>query len=187
MKRQSNCEFPMRANINFALDGAALRYAKMLNATVCDDGYDEIAFSGKQAVIPHITLLMGEINSREHFDSLSKILRAFSTALSPLTYTFSRPYLRCPSQHFIFVDTLPREDFRHLRIGLYDRVNEFIECEFHGGPDNVSHVTVGFAGDIYPNIPALCAIKPPNGGMAETIQICLAGKRGTCTTVLEKY
>ena len=179
-------QFPTRININMALGAEVLAYVRSLNSMIVRDGYRDIDFSIEPGPQPHITLLMGEVDTGEDLDCLVQLTQSFAHSRSGLRYTLGKPYLRQPSQRFIFVDVLPQEPFRTLRTALYELASEFIECEHHGGPGNVSHITLGYAHEVYPNLRALIDNSERVAGVAETLQVSEAADRGTCRRVLHQ-
>lgn len=81
---------------------------------------------------------------------------------------------------YVFVDVSPQPIFRQLRLALYTQVAHWIDCEVYGGPENVSHITVGYAHNGYSEIDALRDGWTPVSGIANELQIAEAGPRGTC-------
>jgi hypothetical protein len=157
-----------------------------LNQIVVESGFCEISFNGGSPHIPHVTLIMGEVGDEADFASLVTVCEAFTSHMKQFSYKTSAPYLKRPSQHFIFTDTLPQEHFRSLRRSLYEEAGQFIECDHHGGPDNPSHITIGYAKPIYPFLSKLVSVYKRPSGCAEMLQICAAGSRGTCVEILHQ-
>jgi 2'-5' RNA ligase len=177
--------FPLRVNISFMLSREVTEEICRLNSIIVRDGFREIDFSKSSAPIPHITLLMGEVDEEEDLKGLIQALRGFSLH-EPIKYKISQPYLRRPSRNFIFVDTVPQKAFRLLRRKLHEALSEFIDCELHGGPDNVSHITLGYAHRAYPGIDKLIKSAQSAGGLADTFQVAETGRRGTCKRLIAR-
>src|SRR5689334_13556253 len=172
--------FPLRANISFTLSHDVREEVLKLNSIIVRDGFSEIDFSGPSAPIPHITLLMGEVDSADDLKALIEALQYFGQHHEPISYEIGRPYLRRPSRNFIFVDTLPQSEFRLFRLELHQILSKFIDCDLHGGPKNISHITLGYAHGVYPGIDNLIQVARPAKGIADTFQIAKTGQRGTC-------
>jgi hypothetical protein len=178
--------FPLRTNISFMLSPDILDEVCRLNSIIVNDGFREIDFSRPSPPIPHITLLMGEVDHRDDLQQLIKALETFSLDLPPIKYKISPPYLRRPSRNFIFVDTVPQKAFRLVRRKLHEALSPFIDCELHGGPDNVSHITLGYAHRSYPGLDKLLKTAQPTSGVANTFQVAETGKRGTCRRLIAR-
>jgi len=180
-------EFPLRVNISFMLCETIHAHVLSLNRLVVDAGYNEICFSGPDAVMPHITLLMGEVDTEDEYDLLAEELRVLAETMYPIQYRIGRPYLRQPSQHFIFVDVHPERKFRDYRVEMHADLGRYIECDHHGGPHNVSHITIGYCPIVYPGLQELVRKSNRLPGIADTIQLSVAGKRGTCVKKLHEF
>jgi len=168
------------------LSDEVLKEVRRLNSIIVGDGFREIDFSDHSEPIPHITLLMGEIDNEEDLNGLIQTLERFSLHQPPIKYKISQPYLRPPSRNFIFVDTVPQKAFRLLRRKLHEALSDYIDCELHGGPDNVSHITLGYAHRAYPGIGKLIKNAVSAGGVANTFQVAETGKRGTCRRLIAR-
>lgn len=179
-------KFPKCLNICLELNESLRRSITEINDVIVADGFSEISFAPPSDHIPHVTLLMGEVEGEGDFINLTRAVTDFAACQSPFDYSLSKPYLKRPSQHFIFVDTLPQDHFKAFRRSLHDSSGEYMECEHHGGPDNPSHITVGYAKPIYSRLGRLASRFRRTKGRAENIQICEAGRRGTCIKDLHK-
>src|SRR5437868_1699959 len=127
--------FPKRINISLALNCDLAKLAIELNQIIVEDGYSEISFTAPSPHIPHVTLLMGKVAARSDYFHLLRTCKAFAATVGSFYYRISPPYLKPPSQHFIFSDTLPQSRFRIVRRQLHELSGEFLECDHHGGPD----------------------------------------------------
>lgn len=178
--------FPLRTNISFMLSDGVRKEVRKLNSIIVKDGFAEIDFSAVSAPLPHITLLMGEVDHLQDLKTLIQALTSFSQHQAPIDYRIGKPYLRDPSRNFIFVDTVPQEQFRLLRLELDQILSRFIDCDMHGGPKNVSHITLGYAHGVYPGIQKLVQVARPVVGVAETFQVAETGIRGTCRRLIAR-
>lgn len=179
--------FPFRVNISLVLNRSMLSYVRLLNRKVVSAGFDEIDFTKGPLPIPHITLLMGDVLSPKEYALLLRGVKECARGLRPFSYYLGMPYLRKPSRHYVFVDTLPRSHFARMRKRLYDAVNASIDCEHHGGANNVSHITIGYSATPYPYLDRLRAVYRDVRGVARSIQVCEVGRRGTCIKRLKYF
>lgn len=159
---------------------------RKLNSIIVHDGFGEINFSRAAAPIPHITLLMGDVDNANDLAALIETLQDFARNHTGICYEIGRPYLRRPSRNFIFVDTIPQKAFRLLRLELHQSLSRFIDCELHGGPKNISHITLGYAHGVYPGIHKLVRAANSVKGTADTFQVAETGKRGTCRQLIAR-
>lgn len=178
--------FPLRTNISCVLSPAILEHVRLLNTIIVTNGFQEIDFSGSPAPIPHMTLLMGEVDDLSGLEAMMAALRRFAVDLAPIKYEITKPYLRVPSRNFIFVDAVPQKAFRGLRFSLHELLSEYIDCELYGGPENVSHITLGYAHGAYPGVDKLVQATQSVIGVADTLQVAETGKRGTCQRLIAK-
>lgn len=178
--------FPQRLNINLALSEALKHEIVDLNRIVVEDGFSEISFQAQSSQIPHITLLMGDVDSEADFEDIVAACQKFATALSVFSFEVSSPYLKQPSQNYIFSDVLPQDLFLTIRQSLHNGVAQFIKCDDHGNPDTPSHITIAYAQPFYPYPSKLVSMQKPTLGCAEMVQICRTGPRGTCVEVLRQ-
>ncbi len=182
-----NLTFPARINVNFELAADVDAYVRQLNGELLTAGFDEISFSNESKHLPHLTLLMGDVQSRSLLETMiSKCESIFATS-KRITYTLSPPFWKKPSQKFLFIDTLPTEVFRGFRIQLFGQIKDQISCEYHGGPENPSHITVGYGESKRVNLALLARIPAPAQARTGAMRICVAGERGTCSEAIASF
>jgi hypothetical protein len=178
--------FPIRLNINMALDSEVESAVLFMNSIIVNTGFDNINFGKNGKHIPHITLLMGYVKNESSLHRIIERCESFASTYKPISYKISFPYWKLPSKNFIFVDTLPVEQFRNFRIKLYTRVGELVECQEHGRPENPSHITIGYSDAKNFQIHNIaCNFNPPVG-VGSVIRLCRAGYLGTCTDIFHK-
>lgn len=172
-------EFPTRLDISLRLDGSLLEAVRRVNESIVAAGFDEVCLSPDGGAIPHVTLLMGEVGTPEDFERLSDAVERFSRANEAFEISLGSPYLREPLRRYVFMDVLPVERFRAMRFALHDVLAGLIECEPRGGPDNASHVTVGYAESRQRDLDVVLAAGAVGTGRASAVQLCAVGARGT--------
>ena len=177
--------YPLRLNISFELSPAVEEKVVSANHKLVNLGYKEINFQPDGGAIPHVTLLMGDVASRADFERLQQILVAFAKREKSIHYVVQRPYLKLPSKSFIFVDVEPAETFRLLRHRLFEQVNQLLAFEYHGGPDNVSHITLGYARPSLASVGKISQeFESDLNGIASALALSRVGNRGAC---IEKF
>ena len=176
--------FPSRINLNFKLTAEVKKHIIEMNSFFLRSGFNEIDFSEDSDHIPHITCLMGEVSSNIAFETLIDCLSEFCKSESPLDYTITSPYWQKPSRRFVFVDTEPNGYFRDFRRRMYVKLKKILSCEHYGGPENPSHITVGYAHKRNMNLASIHKKFHPLSSTASFIRVCKVGTRGTCHDVL---
>lgn len=180
-------KFPARININFALSSEVERLVVAMNSAFLKNEFHEIDFSDRSDHLPHITLLMGRVSSQSAFERVIEKCRIFSATNEPIAYKIGRPYWKKPSLRYLFLDVDPLDVFRQLRLNLYSQISHEIACEFHGGPKNPSHITVGYGDACRVPLEQLENMYCELHAQAITLRICEAGNRGTCRDVLASF
>ena len=182
-----NLSFPARINVNAPLSSSVAASIQQMNAVFLQSGFDDIDFSTGSPNLPHVTLLMGEVASASHFKELLNKCERFSSNHSSISYSVGEPFWQKPALKFMFVNTDPLEQFKNFRIALYDEVQSLIRCEFYGGPENPSHITVGYGDSRRLPIAKVKAAYRSTSGVFDVIRICEAGERGTCHNSLAEF
>lgn len=179
-----NLTFPLRVNVGFSLEGKVDLYARTLNANLVAYGHTDINFSSGYA-IPHVTLLMGKVKNQEDLRNLIAEVAKLINQHEPLGFNVSAPYFSGTEEGYVFLDVVPQMPFRDLKLSLYAQVSNLLECELHGGPTNISHITVGHVKATGFDMQELGAIsKHAARGLARTIIITEVGVRGTCKRLI---
>lgn len=172
-------DYPVKININFMIEGEVAAHILELNQKIVRNGHSDIDFSNQAGHMPHITLIMGDVSAKHEFENLVKLCSEFFKRKTEIPYRISQPYLKEPSQQYVFVDILPQAQFREFRLDLFDYVGKFIECDEHGSPTNPTHITVGYYKSNYRRI-RLSYANMQLEGVANCIGICEVGTYGTC-------
>lgn len=178
-------DYPVKININFMIEGEVATHILELNQKIVRNGHSDIDFSNSVGHLPHITLIMGEVGTKHKFENLVKLCGEFFKRKTAIPYHISQPYLKEPSQQYVFVDILPQAQFREFRLDLFDYVGEFIEYDDHGSPTNTTHITVGYYKSNYRRIRLSCANMQLEG-VANSIRICEVGTYGTCVRTYQE-
>ena len=179
--------FPARINVNAPLPPSVAASVQKMNAVFLQAGFDEIDFSAGSPHLPHVTLLMGEVESASHFKELLARCERFASRNSSIAYSVGEPFWQKPALKFMFVDTNPLEKFKDFRVALYGEVQDIIRCEFYGGPENPSHITVGYGDSRRFPIAKVKDVYSSSSGVFDVIRICEAGERGTCHSSLAEF
>lgn len=179
--------FPARININCPIPTVVAEVVESMNSRMVDSGFLDIEFSEHSPHLPHVTLLMGEVADRSALEELLRKSEQFASMQPSFGYSLGPPYWKKPSLKFLFMDTPPLERFRIFRAELFAQLNGLIKCEFHGGPENPSHITVGYGDSRRLPIERFLSLYRKVEGVASHIRICEAGERGTCHSPMAEF
>jgi len=176
--------FPLRVNVNFALDDSVSQYVTELNRILVNEGIDEISFQTGSGHQPHITLLMGEVGSEQDLNVLTQILTTFCNLRAPVAYSVTAPYLRKPLLDYIFVDVVPAEPFRELRVELLEHLGGVLKCDDRGGRP---HITIGCSKARSFDLATIAGRHRHLSGSGCIVRLSVAGERGTCGDAVGVY
>lgn len=182
-------EFPARINLNYLVEGRAGHVARIINAIALTDFNSKIVFMPEGEAIPHITLLMGQVQSREDLKCILAAVQRLSVKFSPIPYVLQRPYCPDPQSGYVFCDVSPQLQFRSHRRALWDEVGSHVQLGPHGDPENVSHVTLAHVAGCKSESLAQRSSFDELDTRTKTrvLQVCLTGSFGICTKVLRDF
>jgi hypothetical protein len=178
--------FPCKISINIPIEGDFLAYVRRENGKIVSAGFKEICFTDSNQ-IPHVTLLMGDVQSESDFIELNKIAADFSGKCHKFSYKVSPPYPAQPGGRFCFIGILQCDQLAKIRLDLSSRMNGLMTLGYHGGPENPAHITIG-----YFNTPPKNSYYVGFEAFTESIEatrigLSLVGNRGTCINYLNLY
>jgi hypothetical protein len=179
--------FPARINVNAPLPASVTAVVQQMNEVFLRSGFDDIDFSDGSLHLPHVTLLMGEVASAAHFKELLEKCESFAGRHPAIPYSVGEPFWQKPALKFMFVDTNPLPLFKDFRVAFYNEVRDLIRCEYYGGPENPSHITVGYGDSRRLPLAKVKDAYRSTSGIANAIRICEAGERGTCHNALAEF
>lgn len=182
-----NIEYPVRININSSLSPTVDHLVRTLNQCFLRAGCDDIDFSPSSSHIPHLTLLMGTVHDSRSLAEIGAHCEAFALHTRKIEFSLSKPFWKKPSLKFMFLDAEPYEPLKELRTQLLDELSGLIECEFHGGPENPSHITVGYGSERQVKLSQVRRLYSETVTELVDLRIALAGERGTCHSILESF
>ncbi|GAB3787334.1 hypothetical protein GCM10027601_25950 [Nocardioides ungokensis] len=180
--------FPARVNVHSVIDGTLLTAVNEANGIIYSKWDGEILFEANGGrAIPHVTMLMGEVESAQAYDGIvQELARAASVAL-PATYGVGLPYLVSRNSGFIFVDVLPSDLWQERRLEIAGALGKWMKFDRHGGPRNVSHITLGYARTRPAGVSILAPAFAKASGADQVWQTSLVGDRGTAIKALDTF
>ena len=130
----------MRININYVLDGVCEKWVNSVNSKISKLTENEIDFSGGTCM-PHITLLMGEINEKD-LPQIKKLLMGFKSNALGKKIEFSKPYI---NDTYVFVDVKEVAPFKEDCDNVLKLLSGLIvPHKYTISSGNTPHVTLGY-------------------------------------------
>ena len=83
----------VRLKIHLPVDEQTVRFCRRVNAQIQRITDSAIVFSDTSLMIPHITLVVGELVPSQTFEGLTKLTQALAQQVKPLTLKLSQPYI----------------------------------------------------------------------------------------------
>lgn len=172
----------MKININIPLSGEALTLALSINAWHLDHGRTEIVFS-EAGPYPHITLLMGDIES----DLVPEVIQRtqnLTVHLSRCSIAFTAAHRPAPDSRYVFLGIKRPNIVRRFKELVAKSLDGIVRPSAYGGVEVAPHVTVAYLG--------LAAEYRPFGGDTQmkknwspsVLAVSMTGSHGTCTRIL---
>ena len=91
----------VRLNIHLVVDEQTEQFCRQVNANIRRITDSVIDFSGNYPMLPHITLVMGEVVPSQSFADLTKAIKALMQEVKPLTLQLSQPYIEPLKGRFV--------------------------------------------------------------------------------------
>jgi len=83
----------VRLKIHLPVDEQTVQFCRRVNAQIRKITDSAIIFSDTSLMIPHITLVLGELVPSQTFEGLIRITQALAQQVKPLTLKLSQPYI----------------------------------------------------------------------------------------------
>ena len=168
----------MRINIHYNLDEKSKNWAYSVNKKISNIMENEIDFI-RDNTIPHITLLMGEVDVSS-IDKVKKIVSDFKSVClnNGDGVEFDRPILK---GNYIFVEVKENSQFKQDCDNLLAKLDGFIvPHKFLISNGNAPHITLGYVKDHELAEEFIKKIKTVPKSRLIDITISETGTHGTC-------
>src|SRR6266550_1163447 len=106
----------LRLNIHLALDEQTTQFCLQVNADIRRITNSAIVFSNKSPMIPHITLVMGDLVPSQTFEALSKATKTLAQKVKPLTLKLDPPHISPLKGRFVLCDIQEDSALTELRM-----------------------------------------------------------------------
>ncbi len=168
----------VRLKIHLPVDEQTVQFCRRVNAQIQRITDSAIVFNDTSLMIPHITLVLGELVPSQTFAGLTKITQALAQQVKPLTLTLSQPYIDPRSYVVCAVQENPaltalRTSMRENIMGAYltTRVPRFDILHLTLAHIDAQHEEVDAYLDLMQEIPQV---------VCTHVEISHNGPKGTC-------
>src|SRR5947209_4979401 len=108
----------VRLKIYLAPDARTEQFCRDVNARICGITDSAIVFSEASLMIPHITLLMGDLLPTQTFAALTGAVEALARGAAPLKLRLGRPYLEPLQGRYVVCDIQENPALSEFREGI---------------------------------------------------------------------
>lgn len=176
-----------KLNIHLMVPDVALRYCIEVNKGIRDITDSVIVFDQTSPMIPHVSLLMGELDESSSLEEVARLTQNALTGIAPIRFYVHPPYLENVRNRYVFSDVEGGQPLMELKRALFDLLGGRY---LHSQSDYTEqpHLTLGHVEDrrnevrIYLN-----TIQAGFTFVSDTVEISDAGPKGTCVNSLYKY
>ncbi|HLX58239.1 MAG TPA: 2'-5' RNA ligase family protein [Ktedonobacteraceae bacterium] len=112
----------VRLKIHLSLDEQAVEFCLRKNAQIRRITDSAIVFSETSPMLPHITLVMGELVPSQSFQALTRVTTLLARSVKPLTLRLSQPYI--DSRRYVLCDVQENPALIELRKRLSETLKD---------------------------------------------------------------
>jgi 2'-5' RNA ligase len=170
-----------RVNVHYVLDIATKAYCLDINRALTGIAGSLIRFEGRAAVIPHMTIVMGEMESGTDIEDVVSRVRATCHAVAlPYRGAVGKPYLSRANGHYVLCDLEPSTNFEATQEQVTASLRGYVRAGRDRDP--MPHITLGYVESGSPALEKYLAEfrdRPPSFSATE-IEVSQVGPHGTC-------
>ena len=176
-----------KINIHFTLDAQTREYCRTINTEIRKLTNSIIIFDDNSPMIPHISLVMGELDPNYTIEHIASTIRNVSGYLKPMTFCVLSPYLETVRNRYIFSDIDTDTAFSSLKRQFHDLLNpKYVLAQ--NDYTEVPHITLGHVEEKQEKVREyLASVKTDFTFTSEHIEISEVGLKGTCINSLFLY
>jgi hypothetical protein len=108
-----------KINIHLALDPRGLAYAREVNAGIRRITNSIIEFREASPMIPHVSLMMGELLEQATLEEVSRITREVASSQCALVLEVGNPYMESVKNRYVLSDVHAGEVYASLKKKLF--------------------------------------------------------------------
>jgi 2'-5' RNA ligase len=176
-----------KINIHLTLDSRALAYCHEVNAGIRRITTSIIEFSESSRMIPHISLIMGQLLDHVTLEEVARITAEVVSTEKVLVFRVDGPYLENVRNRYVFSDVHGGDAFLNLRQRLHARLNGshlVVQSDY----TEQAHLTLGHVEDRREEVRAyLQSVRAGFDVRCPAAEISDAGPKGTCVNSLFRF
>lgn len=176
-----------KVNLHLSLDQRGRDYCYSVNAGIRRITTSIIEFGEGSSMIPHISLIMGQILDHKPLEEVASITGEIISAENGVVFKVEDPYLENVRNRYIFSDVHGGEAFSNLKQRLHAQLSGTylaVQADYTEQP----HLTLGHVED---NREKVCAyLRSVRAGFyicCPAVEISDAGPKGTCVNSLFRF
>lgn len=185
----SEIDFPVRVLVHLPVRGVLYRYCVAANAKIREVTESEITFEAHSFQIPHVTLVRGTVPSKRSLENLLDSISKAVEKIRKFDVTLSRPYVKGPSNHWIFIDVDSDGRIQVATRRITSLLAARLDAGFSVSESSEPHVTVGYVDSAAKRLvaSALVEFDLPSAGRVDSIAVSFAGRRGSCLGIIREF
>jgi|ERR1035441_3088072 hypothetical protein len=176
-----------KINIHLTLDKRATVYCYEVNRGIRGITTSIIEFGPSAHMIPHISLIMGQMRDDAGLITIAKITQDAVSDESAIVFSVDPPYLEDVRNRYVFSDVRAGGAFENLRRKLHSLLNEKhldVQTDYAEMP----HLTLGHVDDHKDEVREyLRGVRAGFSICCPAVEISDAGPKGTCINSLYKF
>lgn len=176
-----------KINLHLPVFGVINDFVLKSNKRILEITESEINFSPSSFQIPHITLAMGFIESIKDYENICYKLTDFVEHLPSLNLTFKQPYIKKPSNKYVFIDVNPANEI----IMLKKELNSLIKSDFKSVKWDIlnepPHITIGYINGKQKEIESEFYQIPEVSMTVNQMNLSFTGNRGSVIGTLKEF
>lgn len=168
----------VRLKIHLALDEQTVEFCLRENAQIRRITDSAIVLSETSPMLPHITLVMGELVPSQSFQALTRVTTILARSVKPLTLRLSQPYI--DSRRYVLCDVQENPALTELRKRLSETLKDTYLTTRETSP-YVAHLTLAHINAQQEQVNAylkLVNVTPQT--VCSQIEISHVGPKGAC-------
>lgn len=175
-----------KINIHLTLDERGLAYCYEVNSRIRAITESVIEFGPGSPMIPHISLIMGQLRDDE-LRNISEITASAVGGEAPLAFFVDAPYLEDVRTRYIFSDVRDGDNFMRMKRKLHSSLDgKYLDVQTDY--TEVAHLTLGHVENRKDEVRKyLGGVTAGFSIYSPAVEISDAGPKGTCINSLYKF
>jgi 2'-5' RNA ligase len=176
-----------KINIHLVVNEEAYNYCREVNAEICKITHSEITFNDHSPMIPHLSLLRGDVKAKNAIQQVADLTQSVATEFESPQLRVHSPYIASHSGHYILSDISAEEPFQALRKTLFQQLTPQLITP-QNSKTETPHLTLGYIQNQEQEVQSyLETVKAEFDFYSPAVEISEEGDRGTCINSLFRF